>query len=90
MNNIEQMKALILQLESLGQAEVAEQITALKTKVEELEAKAIADAQAVAEQVKEEVQVVETAVDDFYVKYRTEFTVIALFIINHVVSKLGY
>jgi hypothetical protein len=38
MNNIKQMKVLIGQLEALGQAEVADQIQALKTKVAELEA----------------------------------------------------
>jgi hypothetical protein len=91
MNNIEQMKSLIAQLELLGQAEVTEQIEALKAKVAELEAKAIAEEQATIEQVKKEVQVVEgVAVDGFFVKYRTELIVIALFVISHVVGKFGY
>ena len=51
MNNIEQMKALIAQLELLGQAEVTDEIQALKQKVAELEAKAIVEAEQVGEEL---------------------------------------
>jgi hypothetical protein len=84
MNNIEQMKALIGQLEALGQAEVADQIQALKAKVAELEAKAIAEVQAVAQEVVEEIPV------GFWVKYRIELIVAALLIASYVAGKFGY
>jgi hypothetical protein len=90
MNNIEQMKVLIGQLEALGQVEVNEQLTALKTKVAELEAKAIADAHTDLEQVKEELPIVEVAVDDFFAKYRVELIVTAVIILSHIVTKFGY
>jgi hypothetical protein len=84
MNNIEQTKALIAQLEALGQAELADQIQALKTKVAELEAKAIAEVQEVAKEIEEVLPV------GFWVKYRVELIVAALLIISHVAGRFGY
>ena len=84
MNNIEQMKVLIGQLEALGQAEVTEQIEALKSKVAELEAKVIAEVQEVIKEVAEELPA------GFWVKYRIEIIVAVLLIASHVASKYGY
>jgi hypothetical protein len=90
MNNIDQMKSLIDQLEALGQAEVAEQIQSLKQKVAELEAKAIAEAQALKVKTSEEAKVIETETIGFFTKYRTELIITAVLIIIHAVSKFGY
>jgi hypothetical protein len=84
MNNIEQMKVLIAQLEALGQAELADQIQALKTKITELEAKALAEVQEVVKEVAEVLPV------GFWVKYRMELIVAALLIASHVAGRFGY
>lgn len=82
MDKIEEMKTLIKQLEELGQEEVTEQIQALKEKVAELEARAIADVQEIVTEV-EKIKV------GFWVKYRVELIVAALLVISHIASKCG-
>ncbi|MDR3591593.1 MAG: hypothetical protein P4N41_18205 [Negativicutes bacterium] len=50
---IEQAKALLAQLEALGEEEVKEDIAALKAKIADMEAKALAEAKEIVNEAKE-------------------------------------